>query len=99
MKPVTSKPTKEHSSKPSLPLTPKPTPFPSQSQASVCININLNFDHYPSDTSWEIESISDKSVVAKSPQYGDSFTTNSSHVCLPDGDYAFVITDKYNDGM
>ena len=82
------------------PTTQPPTPAPViPPSTDTCILINLVFDTYPSDTSWQIETIADKTVVARSAPFADSLTDSSSRVCLPDGKYAFVISDVYGDGM
>jgi hypothetical protein len=61
------------------------------------LTIDLVFDDYPEETSWEILNAS-SNVVASSDAY-DGEISASENLCLPDGDYTFVIYDFYEDGF
>lgn len=66
------------------------------------VTLALVLDRYGSETQWEIRQGSD--VVASGGPYTDISTNTAQPVknftfCLPDGDYTFVITDQYSDGI
>jgi len=88
------------SSAPSPMPTFTPTTMPSITpRRPTCVLVNLLFDNYPKDTSWKIQDVSDGYLMAQSPAYDEDLTDVSSPVCLPDGDYAFTISDVRGDGM
>jgi hypothetical protein len=84
---------------PTFSPTVTPTVTPGSPGAPTCIAVNLEFDTYPADTSWVIEDVFSGSVVERSPAFDANAESDSTRVCLPDGTYAFIISDVYQDGM
>lgn len=94
----------------SVPVTGQPTPAPQSADATsspaecTLIDISITFDDFPDETYWTIyqgnaDGIDDAVIVATSPFYNATNSTNEQ-VCLPgDGEYTFVISDIANDGM
>jgi len=69
----------------------------------ICNDVELTivFDTYPEETSWEITSQADGSVVASGGTYGsepDGSTLNVN-IFLEDGCYTFTIFDAFGDGI
>ena len=59
--------------------------------------LELTTDNYGSETSWQITDSSSQTVAS-----GSSYTSNTTSneaICLDDGDYTFIITDAYGDGI
>ncbi len=64
------------------------------------VKIDITFDSYPQETAWQIRD-SGNNIVAGDMEFGnhagsDSFSTN---ICLPDGDYTYIIFDSFGDGI
>ena len=65
------------------------------------VELTLILDTYPEETSWEITSQADGSVVASGGPYGDEpdGSTISEDIFLEDGCYTFTIFDAFGDGI
>jgi hypothetical protein len=61
------------------------------------ILVAVTTDSYPEETSWEIRDASGN-IVATGSGYPEDETTEVP-VCLPDGDYTFILKDSYGDGI
>ncbi|XOV80851.1 MAG: endonuclease [Aestuariibacter sp.] len=61
------------------------------------VSVTINTDNYGYETSWEITDTSSAQVAAGSG-YGNSSSYQET-VCLEDGNYQFIISDSYGDGM
>jgi len=66
----------------------------------VCndVVVAINFDDYPGETTWEITSQADGSVVASGGPYGGETSFSQSYF-LADGCYTFTIFDAFGDGI
>jgi hypothetical protein len=71
------------------------------SEPEVCedesLTLTIDLDEYPAETTWEIYSGS--TVVASGGSYGQSFTTVTEDICLPEGCYTMTFFDSYGDGI
>lgn len=68
-------------------------------EAGNGLTLSINFDGYPTETAWKVTATD--GTVADSGS-GITYQPGSTHdfaMCLPDGDYAFAITDSYGDGI
>ncbi|WP_353779118.1 hypothetical protein [Winogradskyella sp. 3972H.M.0a.05] len=65
------------------------------------VELTLLLDTYPEETSWEITSQADGSVIASGGPYGDEpdGSTISETIFLEDGCYTFTIFDAFGDGI
>ena len=66
------------------------------------VALNLTFDEYAEETAWEIRDASGATIFSggQGGAYNDLDSTSLSiSFCIPDGDYTFVITDAFGDGM
>ena len=78
-----------------LPNPPPPPPGP-------CIPtlIQINTDQYPDETSWRIEDTLGNTMFFNGPYTNAPDYQPQNHViCLPVGEFVFVIEDQYGDGM
>ena len=64
---------------------------------SGCINVVVKADKQPDELSWSIINKNGK-VMASNPQL-KALTPVSKRVCLPPGEYEFVMKDKFGDGI
>ncbi len=64
------------------------------------LDIVINPDQYPEETSWAILDDNLDTVVTGGP-YDNivDYSPQVTQLCLPNGDYDFVISDGYGDGM
>ena len=64
------------------------------------LNIVINPDQYPEETSWAILDYNLDTVVTGGP-YDNiiDYSPQVTQLCIPNGDYEFVISDTYGDGM
>ena len=64
------------------------------------LNIVINPDQYPEETSWAILDYNLDTVVTGGP-YDNiiDYSPQVTQLCVPNGDYEFVISDTYGDGM
>jgi endonuclease I len=77
---------------PTDPIPAPPTPI-----ACTDTTVTLNTDNYGSETSWQLRTAAGTTIgggsnLANNRTYTDEF-------CLNEGDYNFVITDAYGDGI
>lgn len=69
------------------------------------LRIQINTDRYGSETTWELYSNTNLEVpIATGGPFPDQAASGvyprpNVDVCLPNGDYTFVIYDQYSDGM
>ena len=63
------------------------------------LTLTLTFDNYPEETSWQLQS--GASVVASGGTYGNQAdgSTINVPITVAAGNYTFVISDSYGDGM
>lgn len=74
-----------------------PIPAPPAPIACTDTTVTLNTDNYGSETSWQLRTAAGTTLgggsnLANNQTYTDEF-------CLNEGDYNFVITDSYGDGI
>ena len=64
------------------------------------VDIIINPDQYPEETSWAILDDNLDTIVTGGP-YNDivDYSPQVTQFCIPNGDYEFVISDGYGDGM
>ncbi|NHN25371.1 DUF4843 domain-containing protein [Flavobacterium jejuense] len=60
--------------------------------------LSFTFDSYPEETSWELYQGVTLYASAAAGDY-TGLATYSQNLCLPDGDYTFVVYDVYSDGI
>jgi hypothetical protein len=88
-----------------VPATLPPTTSPAPTVKCFDVEVSLTFDDYPYETMWfvteggaNIQNDDNwmSSTVAKSPAYGmrETNSTVTQEVCLPTGDYTFLIIDS-----
>jgi len=86
--------------------TPKPTP-PSTFfnpltgcfGGDVNVKIEARADKYSTDTSWELIDPSGERLMHQPQGSFAKYEYKSSEICVPHGNYTFVIKDQYGDGM
>ena len=61
------------------------------------VDVQLQTDQYGAESAWQILN-EDEQVVATSPPFQNN-TLHSNMVLLPAGDYEFIITDAFGDGI
>lgn len=59
--------------------------------------IDFIFDDYPEETSWELYDSADAIVASVETYEGE--TSASEKLCLPNGEYTFVVYDAFEDGF
>ncbi len=64
------------------------------------VDIIINPDQYPEETSWAILDDNLDTIVTGGP-YNDivDYSPQVTQLCIPNGDYEFVISDGYGDGI
>jgi len=64
------------------------------------LDIIINPDQYPEETSWAILDDNLDTIVTGGP-YNDivDYSPQVTQLCIPNGDYEFVISDGYGDGI
>ncbi len=64
------------------------------------LDIIINPDQYPEETSWAILNDNLDTIVTGGP-YDDivDYSPQVTQLCIPNGDYEFVISDGYGDGI
>ena len=78
-----------------LPNPPPPPPGP-----CIPTSIQINTDQYPDETSWRIEDTLGNTMFFNGPYTNAPDYQPQNHViCLPVGEFVFVIEDQYGDGM
>ena len=78
-----------------LPNPPPPPPGP-----CVPTLIQINTDQYPDETSWRIEDTLGNTMFFNGPYTNAPDYQPQEHIiCLPVGEFVFVIEDQYGDGM
>ena len=60
------------------------------------LDVAVQVDQYPNETSWVI--MQDDSILVTSPQYQPNQYLTTP-VFLPAGDYTFIISDTFGDGI
>lgn len=60
--------------------------------------LKINFDHWASETSWELRDQSN-TILYSGSGYSDGETPLETELCVVDGTYTFEIFDAYGDGM
>lgn len=76
---------------------PTETTAPDTGCSGQELSFSLTTDNYASETSWQLTDSANQSVYS-----GAGYNNNSSNTalwCLADGDYTFVISDSYGDGI
>ena len=63
------------------------------------VTLSLVFDFYASETSWEILDSSDNVFADSGDGYSDGDDPYSEVLCIPSGDYTFIIYDVFQDGI
>ena len=61
------------------------------------VNFKIVFDAYGSEIAWTLSNGS--GVVASSGAYSDGQATHEEQFCLSPGNYTFIMTDSYGDGL
>ena len=72
----------------------------SSTATSYCIAINIVYDDYPEETSWKLYKVytaGDTEIESHTALEGDASYTKS--ICLENGEYNFIISDSYSDGI
>ena len=78
-----------------LPNPPPPPPGP-----CVPTLIQINTDQYPQETSWRIEDTIGNTMFSNGPYTNAPDYQPQEHIiCLPVGEFVFIIEDQYGDGM
>ena len=84
-------------------LDPTSSAAPSDASAEECepLKISIEYDDNPEDVSYTIRKLStrtdyDTVLIYNAPE-GE--TTHSNTVCLPEGSYEFIISDRSSDGI
>ena len=67
-------------------------------QEGYCIEVAVAFDNYPDDTSWTVSRVADGASVASSGAH-DGVSSSDRACGLGPGEYEFVISDVYGDGV
>ena len=80
-------------------VPPPPTPSPTPCTGGMDVEIELTTDNYPQETAWTLSNQCDMGQTFSSPVYSELSTMTSTPLCLPNGEYNFVITDTYGDGI
>ena len=73
---------------------------PTLTASSNCIDINIVYDDYPAETSWKlykVDTYEDIEIESHQGLEGDPPFTET--ICLEDGEYKFVISDSFGDGI
>jgi hypothetical protein len=81
-------------------LTPQPTRSFAPTLSCSSVELTLTFDAFPIETVWTLFDANNDTVAA-SPFYPNAQYANQTITeifCLPDGAYAFLITDQAGDG-
>jgi len=95
---------------PTPPPTPAPTPKPTPGRdffnfengcygGDVLIRVEARADEYSTDTSWEILDPDGVRILHQPEGSFAELEYKTSSICVPHGEYTFVIRDKYGDGM
>jgi len=76
-----------------------PTPAPTPCAGSTVI-VKITTDNYPQETSWTLTNECTNELEASRPQgsYGSTGTFEQEE-CVPPGEYTFVISDSFGDGL
>ncbi len=79
----------------------KPTESVTAPVTATCsghdVSLSLTTDQYASETSWQI--LRSDGTTATSGRDFQNSTLHTKTICLPSGDYQFVINDSYGDGI
>jgi len=81
---------------------PVPQCLPNPPPPGPCVPtlIQINTDQYPDETSWRIEDTLGNTMFFNGPYTNAPDYQPQSHIiCLPIGEFVFVIEDQYGDGM
>ena len=62
------------------------------------VNLTINFDPYASEIGWLLKNSSNVTIASSSP-YADGLTNFTTQFCLTPGNYTFIMTDSYGDGI
>eukprot|EP00571_Detonula_confervacea_P011357 CAMPEP_0172301006 /NCGR_PEP_ID=MMETSP1058-20130122/2990_1 /TAXON_ID=83371 /ORGANISM="Detonula confervacea, Strain CCMP 353" /LENGTH=656 /DNA_ID=CAMNT_0013010991 /DNA_START=79 /DNA_END=2049 /DNA_ORIENTATION=+ len=98
----TKSPTNEPTPQPTSRPTPDRTVF---NPANGCYGgdvkmfIEVRADEYSTDTSWELFYPNKTRALHQAEASFGVMEYKSSEICLPHGNYTFIIKDKYGDGM
>ena len=67
------------------------------------ITVSITLDNWPTETSWQVISLSDGGIVAQVPQgdydYSDIGNTYNYTLCVDTLGFEFIINDTYGDGL
>jgi hypothetical protein len=67
------------------------------------ITVSITLDNWPTETSWQVISLSDGGIVAQAPQgdydYSDIGNTYNYTLCVDTLGFEFIINDTYGDGL
>lgn len=108
--PVTSEPSGSPTFTPTYEPTPQPTPQPTRGRSvynpdngcyggDVKVQIEVGADEFSTDTSWELSYPNGTRIMHQAEGSFAPFEYKTKQVCLPHGNYTFIIQDKYGDGM
>jgi hypothetical protein len=90
--------------------TPQPTSSPTPDRSvynpnngcyggDVKVEIEVRADEFSTDTSWELSYPNGTRILHQAEGSFAPFEYKAKHVCLPHGNYTFIVRDKYGDGM
>jgi monoamine oxidase len=102
--PTTASPVSAPTVDKTSPPTPRPTPTPPTS-GGLCggsqhlFELNLLTDDYPEETSWQLFDKDSAKLVASGDDYTDRTKLYKETFCLENGNYEFIISDSYSDGI
>lgn len=74
---------------------PSSSPTPCQ---ELAVEVFVTTDQYPSETTWELESLCGTGLKESGGPYNKEETLFTASFCLPYGVYSFTIRDLYGDG-
>eukprot|EP01083_Nonionella_stella_P232928 821155_1 len=87
----------ETPTKPPNSAEPSASPI-SNTETCTWVDVNIVLDQYPEETSWDISSTGDGTVL-KSLDEKDVFKSPTYSICLENGQYQFTIKDKDGNGL
>jgi len=68
--------------------------------ADTRVNLNIGFDGWASETGWSLTNAAGAVIASASAgTYANGLASHTQQFCLTPGNYTFVITDSYGDGL
>eukprot|EP00581_Thalassiosira_minuscula_P011609 CAMPEP_0183715234 /NCGR_PEP_ID=MMETSP0737-20130205/9549_1 /TAXON_ID=385413 /ORGANISM="Thalassiosira miniscula, Strain CCMP1093" /LENGTH=689 /DNA_ID=CAMNT_0025944323 /DNA_START=19 /DNA_END=2088 /DNA_ORIENTATION=+ len=98
----TRPPTPAPTNKPTLKPTPDYTVFNPETGCyggDVNVTIEARADKFSSDTSWDLLDPTGNRLLHQPEGSFDKNEYKKSQICVPHGNYTYIIKDKYGDGM